>query len=345
MTQIPPFSTLAIGSFPFRNAEAALDLMEGRVDIPASPQMVRVSPWEDMMLGAADGIYFVEADGESRTMSVPAAGREESLARFYEAYYSGDYSFLARSSRASGGWGAFLARAAASPAFGRGFLKTQVVGPLTFGQSVKVEGSFGLVDDPGLLEAASCALGAKAAWEAAAIRAAGRAAVAFFDEPGLSGYGSAFSTLSAETVLGALNAAAAAARSRGQTLVGLHVCGNTDWGLMTRADIDILNCDSYGYLESVSLYPGEIGAFLGRGGYMAWGLVPAQGFEPSMKPGFLAGRLKEGLEGLVRRGVDRDLLKSRSLLTTSCGLGSLSEDHAARAVELFPLVAAEMRDW
>ncbi|MDR1082045.1 MAG: hypothetical protein LBQ79_14065 [Deltaproteobacteria bacterium] len=346
MTQdLPPFSTLAIGSFPFTDAAGALDLMEGKVDIPASPQLVRVSPWEDMMLGAADGIYFVHADGESRVMSVPLAGREENLARFYEAYYSGDYSFLARSPRASGGWSAFAERAGASPAFGRTHLKTQVVGPLTFGQSVKVEGSFSLVDDPGLLEAACAALGAKAAWEAAAIRSLGRDAVVFLDEPGLSGYGSAFSTLSADTVLGALNAAAAAARSRGPALVGLHVCGNTDWGLMTRADIDILNCDSHGYLESVSLYPGEIDAFLKRGGRMAWGLVPAQGFEPGIRPDFLADRLKGGLDGLVRRGADRELLRARSLLTTSCGLGSLTVDLASEAVGLFPLVQEEMRKW
>ncbi|MDR1313699.1 MAG: hypothetical protein LBQ12_08380 [Deltaproteobacteria bacterium] len=346
MTQdIAPFSTLAIGSFPFTEAAGALDAMEGRVDIPASPQMVRVSPWEDMLLGAADGIHFAEADGAGRTVSVPLAGREESLARFYEDYYSGDYSFLARSQRAAGGWGAFLARAGESPAFGRTHLKTQVVGPLTFGQSVKVEGAFSLVDDPGLLEAASAALGAKAAWEAEAIRAAGRGAVVFLDEPGLSGYGSAFSTLSAETVLGALNAAAAAARSKGPALVGLHVCGNTDWGLMTRADIDILNCDSYGYLESVSLYPKEIDAFLRRGGRVCWGAVPAQGFEPSMKAAFLAGRLKEGLEGLARRGADRELLARRSLLTTSCGLGSLEPELAKLAVALLPEVAEEMRKW
>ncbi|MDR2612827.1 MAG: hypothetical protein LBG06_08385 [Deltaproteobacteria bacterium] len=344
MTQDPaPFSTLAIGSFPFPEPPGALDLMEGRVDIPAAPQLVRLSPWEDMLLGAADGIFFVEADGEARTLSVPAAGREESLARFYEAYYSGDYSFLARSPRASGGWDAFLGRARESPAFGRTHLKTQVVGPLTFGQSVKVEGGFSLVDDPGLLEAASAALGAKIAWEAAAIRGLGRAAVAFLDEPGLSGYGSAFSTLSAETVLGSLNAAAAAARSLGPVLVGLHVCGNTDWGLMTRADIDVLNCDSYGYLESVSLYPRELQAFLERGGRVAWGLVPAQGFEAGTSPGCLAARLAEGLGLLARRGVDPALLASRSLLTTSCGLGSLSEAHAAEAVGLFPRVQEELR--
>jgi hypothetical protein len=340
---MPPFATLAIGSFPFTEARLALDLMEGRVDIPASPQLVRLSPWEDMLLGAADGIYFVEPDSESRTLRVPLAGREESLARFYEAFYAGDFSFLERSGRAAGGWGAFLERARQSPAFGEAFLKTQVVGPLTFGQSVKVEGAFSLVDDPGLLEAAACALGAKAGREAFAIRELGRSAVAFLDEPGLSGYGSAFSTLSADTVLRALGAAAEAARAQGPVLVGLHVCGNTDWGLMAKADIDILNCDSYGYIESVALYPKEIQAFLERGGRVAWGLVPAQGFEASMQAAFLGERLAAGLEGLAGHGVDRGLLSSRSLLTSSCGLGSLSEGLASRVVELLPAVQAEMR--
>jgi hypothetical protein len=212
------------------------------------------------------------------------------------------------------------------------------------GQSVKVEGSYSLVDDQGLLEAASVALGAKAAWEAAALRALGRDPVVFFDEPGLSGYGSAFSTLSAETVLGALNAAASAARSKGPVLIGVHVCGNTDWGLLTKADIDILNCDSYGYLESVSLYPKEIQAFLERGGRMAWGLVPSQGFEPSLTPSYLAGRLAEGLEGFSRHGVDLGLLVSRSLLTSSCGLGGLPEEYASAVIGLLPRTAKELRE-
>jgi hypothetical protein len=333
---------LAIGSFPFDDPSRALDLMGANLDIPAAPQMVRLDPYEDMLLGATSGIPFLAVDPDTRAISVPAAGREEALASFYEKFYAGDLSFLARGPRSSLGFDAFGERARRDAKFGPFFLKTQVVGPLTFGQSVRVEGAFFLVDDPTLQEAAAAALGGKIAHEASLIRDWGRSPVAFLDEPGLSGYGSAFSTLSAERVLGTLRAATAAARSLGPLLVGVHVCGNTDWGLLAQADVDVVNCDAWGYMESVSLYPKELRAFLERGGYLAWGVIPSQGFEESLTPAILAGRLKAGFELLGRRGLEPELLAQRALVASSCGLGSLSAPVAQKILELSPRVQEEL---
>lgn len=334
--------TLSIGSVPFTDVGQTMELLGKYVDIPASPQLVHLSPWEDMLLGAVDGIDFVEADGQSHVLSVPLLAREEKLTSFYEKYYSGDYSFLARSERAGLGFYSFLEKAKSSASFGKDFLKTQVVGPLTFGQSVKVEGSFNLVDDPGLLEASALALGAKVAWEAQAIRELGRNPVVFLDEPGLTGYGSAFSTLSQEVVLTALNNSISAARSLGPVYVGIHVCGNTDWGLLTQAELDIINCDAFDYLESVSLYPKELKAFLERGGYLAWGIVPTQGFDKRFTALELSKRLNLGFKDLERRGVERGLLLERVLITSSCGLGSLTSEVATRVLELLPEVKREL---
>jgi methionine synthase II (cobalamin-independent) len=242
------------------------------------------------------------------------------------------------------GYDGFLEKAKACETFGKSFLKTQVAGPLTFGQSVKVEGAFSLVDDPGLLEAASLALGAKLAYEAKAIRELGRTPVVFLDEPGLSGYGSAFSTLSAETVLNSLNSAAQAARSLGPVIVGCHVCGNTDWGLLTKADLDILNCDAFDFMESVTLYPKELSEFMLKDRYVCWGIVPTQGYDPGITPVELSNLLTLGWDLLSKRGVDRDLLKSRALITTSCGLGSLREQVARKVLELLPKVSKILRD-
>ncbi|MDR2339252.1 MAG: hypothetical protein LBF40_03835 [Deltaproteobacteria bacterium] len=338
MPELKPFTTLAIGSFPYEDTKTALDNMGRCLDVPAAPQMVRLSPWEDMLLGAVDGIPFVEADGDSRVIIAPEKGREENLASFYEGFYSDDFSFLRRAPRASEGLDSFLARAKSDPSFGKGFLKTQIVGPLTFGQSVKVEGAFGLVDDPGLLEAACYALGAKVGLEAGLIRGLGRSPIVFFDEPGLSGYGSAFSTLSEERVLASLGQSAQAARQGGEVLIGCHVCGNMDWGLLARAGLDIINCDAFGYLESVALYPRELKAFLEKGGYLAWGIVPTNEWNKDIKAGFLADRLMEGLRGLDKHGVPLKLLTERALLTSSCGLGGLPPEVATAVLALLPEV-------
>ncbi|MDR2406169.1 MAG: hypothetical protein LBE27_07360 [Deltaproteobacteria bacterium] len=344
MPKLSPFSTFAIGSFPFDEPSVALDLMGKNLDIPAAPQMVKLSPWEDMLLGAVDGIPFLEASEETRVINAPISGREENLALFYEKYYQGDYSFLKREAHASLGLSAFLERAKRDPSFGKEFLKTQVVGPLTFGQSVKVEGSFGLVDDPGLLEASSYALGAKVALEAQMIRDLGRFPIVFFDEPGLSGYGSAFSTLSAEMVLQALGESIQALREKGEVLVGIHVCGNTDWGLLTKSGVDIINFDAFGYQESVALYPKELSVFLEGGGYLAWGIVPTTSYEPRVTAEWLFKHLLEGFTKLSRHNIAPELLRERCLITSSCGLGSLDPKIATIVLELLPKVKEHLLD-
>jgi methionine synthase II (cobalamin-independent) len=164
----------------------------------------------------------------------------------------------------------------------------------------------------------------------------------FIDEPGLTGYGSAFSTLSAETILKSLDQAIQTARSLGPVLLGCHVCGNTDWGLLSQTDFDILNFDAFSHLEPFCLYPKELGAFLDKGGYIAFGLVPTEEYDPSLTAEILLKRLDEGLKPL-KRHIDLDLIRSRTLFSTSCGLGSLSEETATAILKLLANVTEAAR--
>jgi hypothetical protein len=240
------------------------------------------------------------------------------------------------------GFSAFLKKAAEDKNFGLKFLKSQLVGPLTFGQSVRVEGGNRLVDDSELLELLSMALGGKAAWMASKIRELGREAIIFMDEPGLTGFGSAFSTLSRETVTSVLGGAVKVAKSKGDVLIGCHVCGNTDWGLLTEVGLDIINFDAYDHLEAFVLYPKEIRAFLEGGGYLAWGIVPTNDFSRDLEAGALAERLMDGWLALSKKGVDLSLIKERALLTSACGLGSLSLEAARGIFELLPKLSREL---
>ncbi len=337
-----PFSTTAIGSVPYLDPALAVESMAG-LDIPAYPQMVKVSPWEDMFLGALDGLPALKVDREKQTVRAKRQDRENDLADFYAEFMAGGRDFLALSPEAGGGWEAFLKRAAEDPAYGPDFLKVQVVGPLTFSQMVLMEDEkSSMVDDPELLEAMALALGGKAAWEAGRVRALGRTPVVFIDEPGLVSFGSAFSTLTADTVIRTLGSACEVVRADGPALIGCHICGNTDWAMMMETGLDILNFDAFEIMEQFSLFPGRLKAFLEKGGLVAWGIVPSQGFSGDLTPEFLAAKLDEGWKALDKKGVPRELLASRSLIATACGLGMLPPDLAMAATKMLTAVSREM---
>lgn len=340
---VTPLATTVIGSLPFTDAAEAAQSLTG-LDIPAYPQLVKLSFWEDMYWGALRGLPALSVDPGAKTVRAKKHGREEGLAAFYEKFLAGDRDFLALPPEASGGLKAFLARAKADPAFGPDYLKAQVIGPVTFGQTTLMEdGESSLVDDPELLEATALALGGKAGWLAGQIRAAGRAPVVFIDEPGLTSFGSAFSTLTAENVIGAMNSACGAAREGGPVLIGCHVCGNTDWAMMMEMDLDIINFDAHAFMEQFSLYPKELRAFLERGGRVAWGLVPAQGFSRQVKLGDVVAGLKRGWQTLDKKGVPLGLIAERALLSPACGLGSLEPALAVAAMDMLKQAAAELR--
>jgi arginine utilization protein RocB len=99
-------------------------------------------------------------------------------------------------------------------------------------------------------------------------------------------------------------------------LKGIHCCGNTDWSVLLSTHLDILSFDAYGYLETLSLYPKDLKAFLERGGILAWGIVPTSEEVLKEEAESLVKRFKEGVEVLSKKGMDRTLLE-RAILTPS----------------------------
>jgi hypothetical protein len=338
MKAIPPCLATAVGSVPFTDLDRTLDLIS-ILDAPPWPQMVQRDPREDMVLQAVDGLPALELDLAERKAVIRPEDRETALAEFYERFLQPDLESFQVPSEAEIGLTGMLRRADRDPDFGPEFIKAQIIGPVSFGLSVHTPEGLNLVDDPDLFDAAVKGLGLKAAWLAGQIRNVGRTPILFLDEPGLSGYGSAFSTLQPDQVKNALDEASELARSQGEAWVGIHVCGNTDWGLMASTGIDIINLDAYQYLDQFLLYPNEIKAFLERGGYVAWGVVPTLAYTGQQTARQLADHLSAGWKALAEKGVDLDLIRQRSLITPSCGTGALSPDVAEAVYRLIPETA------
>jgi hypothetical protein len=351
---MPPFEPLAatgIGSVPFADPDEAVKLILDHLpQVPFWPQLVRLGFFEGMNVQAARGLPALKVDEAARVVALdPEIPRDEALARFYEAVFSGDLAPFGFEPREAQGFFALLRQVAARN-LPCAALKGQLSGPVTFAGVIKDGAGKPILFDRELTQAVCQGLARKAAWQAARFRELGKEAVIFFDEPYLSGFGSAYLPLSREEAAEILGGTLEETRqaAAGPLSLGIHCCGNTDWSLLLEAPIDILSFDSFGYFDSLRLYDRALQKFLARGGWLAWGLVPT--LDPEELERETADSLWQRFQGQVNQlAADQNLapreVLSQALLTPACGMGYLSEAAARRVLALLQELSARARSW
>jgi len=140
----------------------------------------------------------------------------------------------------------------------------------------------------------------------------------FIDEPGLQFIFSALSGYGDSQAKDEMNAMFS--QIRGQR--GIHLCGNPGWDFLLDLDIDILSFNAYDRGDIFVGYADRIKTFLNKGGVIAWGIVPVV-YEDFNKEGFdsLYQKIIGILDLLASKGIDRDLIRERSLLMpATCSL-------------------------
>ena len=168
--------------------------------------------------------------------------------------------------------------------------------------------------------------------------------IMFFDEPYLSCVGSAYTTVNRDDVIAVFRELVEEIKSTG-CLVGVHCCGNTDWSMLTDAGcIDIINFDAFEFQERFVLYADNLRGFLQRGGIICWGIVPTQTDSSKETPRGLAQKIISGLDILVKKGVDRQLLSDRMMISPACGLGSLDEQKTESILSLLKDTSEFIKD-
>lgn len=347
MTALPALAATGIGSVPFLDEQQAVALiLEHLPEMPFWPQMAQKGFLEDMVSQGAGGLPLILRDVAQRLVRVTdAVDRDEALTHFYEAALAGDLDAFALTPDEAAGFYSLLAALQQHPADAPAFVKGQVVGPVTFASIVKGLDGKAILFDHELLQAVVRGLALKAAWQIAKIQASGRRAILFFDEPSLTGLGSAFMQISREEVMGLLAEAITIAKEMGDAYFGVHCCGNTDWSVLLETPIDILSFDSYEFFDNLTLYDKPLKKFLDRGGYLAWGLVPTSPTAPPEKLESLWAKFTQQVGELVGRGLDRERLLAQSLLTPACGLGYLAPEQAQQALMNLSTLSQRARDW
>ena len=330
----PGFIATGIGTLPHLDPQAAVDdVLAVLTDMPYWPQLPGLGPLEDMNLQYAGALTpLVEPDLAQRSLlAYPGLSREEALAAFYERLWSPDLASFGLRPQEAQGLALFVQKVGAAPAGSYPWIKGHVTGPLTFLAAAMGSNGKALLYDDEVAEAVARGLGKAAAAQVEQLSPLGRPALMFFDEPFLSGFGSAFSPISREQALALLRASFEELRQRASAVIGVHCCGNTDWSLLEEAGADVINLDSHDYGEHLLLYPESVSRLLERGGAVAWGAVPTLAYTGSETAEQLWGRLRGLLDSLEQKGIPRELLFSQSLVTPACGMGSLKLD-AARAI-------------
>jgi hypothetical protein len=351
MAGLTPLAATGIGSVPFTDARQTVALIfETLPQIPYWPQMVQLGFLEDMTAQSARGLPALRLDAEARTVQMdPDLPRDEALARFYEVVLSGDLTPFAFAEQDAQGFFALLEAVAGNgcpcPA-----LKGQVSGPVTFAGVVKDADGKSILYDRELTQAVSSGLARKAAWQAEQFRQLGKEPIVFLDEPYLTGFGSAYLPVSREEIIEILTQTLEEVRgaTSGPVTLGTHCCGNTDWSLLLTVPLDILSFDSHGYFESLRLYGRELAAFLARGSWLAWGLVPTLDPEEFRKE-TVDTIWRRFQEQATRLAADLHLglkeILSQSILTPACGTGFMSPADARRVLTDLKELSARGQDW
>ena len=337
MPDLPPFSTLHLGSFPHADPAVASQLaLDCCPTAPGWPQLPRRTYRENMYVQFSERFPGVHVEDE-RIWVDRTADLDPGLEALYLAYLEDDLSYGELSADDAAGLWTF-AKAVSRNSLSLPYVKGQVTGPISWGLTVLDQDRRPVLYDEILADAVAKHLRLKARWQERFLRQITPQTIISVDEPYMASFGSAYVALGRdqaitlmEEVLGGI-----------EGIKMVHCCGNTDWSLLLSTSVDILSFDAYEYAANLALYPEDLAAFLKRGGALAWGITPKTTDAYDETVDSLVERLEAAVDALVQKGMHKDDILQASLITPSCGLGSLEEDLAEHVLRLTADVSTAM---
>ena len=345
MKQDLKLNCMAIGSLPHKNLKDAMDLVEKNFDkIPFWPQLAKLNRKEDMIvqfLECIPGLQFDEAADKIylENESDDFFGQLEEFFMDYEEIIADPTSELldkyAVTEAYSTTFRPFLEiLKKTKPAYAKG----QIVGPFTLATSLTDKENKCAYYDETLKEIIVKMLSLKALWQIKEIKKASEntTPIIFIDEPSISQLGtSAFITISHEEVIEMIKEISDLIKENGG-LSAIHCCGKCDWTIPINVGVDIINLDGFFFAQSLSLFHKEIESFIKNGGLIAWGIVPTLDKDALTQTNIeeMLSKFEEAIEYLTKKGIDKTLLVNSSMVTPSCGAGSITVELAEKAMDL-----------
>jgi len=331
------YNCLAIGSLPHTSVDEAMNIVrQFYYDIPFCPQLPRLSKKEDMILQYLEnmpGIVFAEDDAyldlEKETFS-------EELEQLYLTLEDdSNIDYFALTEDFSKTFAPFINLI---KELKPKYAKAQVTGPFTLATTLTDKDGRCAYYDETFREVVVKTLAMKAVWQIKEIKKAceDTTPIIFIDEPTLSQLGtSAFVTIPPTEIIEIIKEISDVIKEQG-ALSAIHCCGKCDWSIPIKVGMDIINFDAFSYAENMGLYSGDLKQHLNNGGKIAWGIVPTLDKDALTKTNSLEieQKLKMAKSYLTNKGIDENLIDNNSLISPSCGCGSLSVELAEKAIKL-----------
>ncbi|UCG80786.1 MAG: hypothetical protein JSV60_00450 [Desulfobacterales bacterium] len=342
---------LLIGSLPISDHHRANDLVfKYTPDIPLWVQLP-VHPEESMMAQFSPGIPGLVFNQDRVLVDSSGSTFEDDLLKFYEDYLAIteggsplDGTRFVLTPETATGFFTLLESMKSAPQLPEA-LKGQITGPVTLATGLTDQNKRALFYDDRLIDVVVKILAIKARWQVEKLSQWGIPAIIFIDEPGLAGFGtSTFISISREDIARVLSEVIDAIHQAGG-LAGVHVCANTDWSLILDSSADILSFDAYGYFDRLALYESSLRTFLEQGRILAWGIVPTSDSRDieNETASSLVAKWKSQASQLESQGIEHAKILAQSLITPSCGTGSLNLDHAIKVLEMTREVSQTLR--
>ncbi len=341
-----------IGSLPAANHKQAMDwILEATPEIPLWPQLPAI-PQEGMLNQFIEGLPGI-IEAEDRTyFDLNTDDFTDAQLSFYEDYLKVTENpeellasrFKVDNDRAAGLY--LLAEKARKISSQPVAVKGQITGPFTMLTGISdADMKLGYYD-PAFRDIVVKGIAMKAAWQVAYLQQAyDLPVILFIDEPALAGLGSSsFISVSVADISQDLSEVTAAIHAGGG-LAGVHVCANTDWNILLTSAIDILSFDAYTYFDKFITCKSLIHGFLERGSIIAWGIIPTAESEHIEREtcDSLVDRWEKQAALLSGGNWDIKGLLEQTLITPSCGTGSLSPELAKKVLRLTKEVSAVLR--
>ena len=328
--------TTAMAVMPHTDVDKAIEVALS-MDIPFWPQLPHYNYYEDMYVQASEHFPGILLNMEARTLRFST---EKFLEELEEAMsHFDDPEYFDISSTYSVVYHRFLDLDLAK----RPAIRGQLEGPISFGFNVVDENDRPILFNDTVRLVMLDFMARRVNVQLQRLKEKNPNAFMFIDEPGLqflwsamSGYGDQAAREDMDSFFTMIE------RPR-----GVHLCGNPDWDFLLGMDLDILSLDIYTNNEIFVSYAKSLRRFLDRGGTLVWGIVPTnlEPFEKEDIPSLIT-RLEDVWLALDKKGIDREALLSRSLLSpaTCCLINPDGETTVEKAFEVVRELSGILRD-